>query len=336
MVKATVCAAVLGFLVGAADAGAETIYVHWNGSGDYTTIQAGMNAAATGDMVVVASGTYYISSPITYDGKEVMLRSEFNPESTIIDCQGVTRAISWDGEGAGAQLLGFTIQNGNAAYGGAVRCQGGAQPTISDCIIRDCSGVLGGGIYNYQSNMTVMATEITGCTATESGGGIYSYWAADAMFIGLVIGENAAADGGGMYLWGSSPAVQLCTLYRNSGSAIHVRGSTAGLTIMQSIMAFSTTGKGVSCEDDATPYVGFCDIYGNAAGDDVCGTSFNNGSEDPRFCGMDEGDVTLCANSGCLPGGIGPALIGARGQGCAACTSPVAPTTWGAVKALYR
>ncbi len=72
----------------------DTIYVHGNGSGDYTTIQAGIDAAVTGDEVVVASGTYSISDPITYDGKEIMLRSEYNAEDTIIDCQGVTNAVS--------------------------------------------------------------------------------------------------------------------------------------------------------------------------------------------------------------------------------------------------
>lgn len=330
--KAIVCAAMLGFLAYAGWAGAATIHVDVNGGGDYTTIQAGMNAAASGDTVMVASGTYYLTSQVTYGGKEVLLLSEFGPESTIIDCQGACRAVSWNGEGPGAMLLGFTIQNGHAGYGGGLYCTGGAQPTISNCIIRNCSAELGGGIYIYQSNVSVWATEITGCSATESGGGIYSYWSADAQFFGLVIGGNTAADGGGMYLWGSSPDVQLCTLYRNSGSAIHVRGATAGLTILQTIMAFSTQGKGISCEESATPYVAYCDVYGNAGDDDICGTSFNNLSADPRFCNMDSGDVTLCANSPCLS----PPLIGARGQGCGDCNSATARTTWGAMKALYR
>lgn len=336
MRRATVCAALLGLLACATAGGAATIYVHWNGSGDYTTIQAGMDAAAaTGDEVVVASGTYYIDNAITYDGKEVMLRAEFS-RGAIIDCQGVTGAVRFDGEGANAQLLGFTIQNGHAGYGGAIYCEGGTLATISDCLIMNCSAERGGGIYAHQSNVAVMATEIMWCSATEHGGGIYSYWGADASFVGLTLGGNTAPYGGGMYLWGSSPMVHLCTLYRNTGGAIHVRGSTAGLTIMQTILAFSATGKGVSCEDEATPFVGYCDIYGNAGGDDVCGTPYMNGNEDPRFCGIDEGDVTLCANSGCLPGGISPTFIGAWGEGCEDCASPVAPTTWGAVKALFR
>ena len=37
----------------------DIIYVNWDGSGDYTTIQAGINAAELGDTVYVYSGTYY-------------------------------------------------------------------------------------------------------------------------------------------------------------------------------------------------------------------------------------------------------------------------------------
>ena len=336
--RAIVWATTLGLLVCAAGARADTIHVDVKGGGDYTTIQAGMNAAVTGDTVAVASGTYYITDPITYDGKEIMLRSEFNPESTVIDCQGVTTAIIWDGEGDGAILLGFTIQNGHGGQGGAVECRGGAAPTISNCIIKNCSADRGGAFYIHESPIKLWTSEITGCTATEYGGAVYCYNSTGATFYDLIIGGSTAGNGGGMYVWGGAPTVQLCTFYGNGGTgggAIHCR-ATGMVMILQTILAFSTAGKGVYCQEGATPYVGYCDIFGNAGGDDVCGTSLDNGSEDPRFCGMNVGDVTLCANSGCLPGGIGMALIGARGEGCADCEAPVAQTTWGAVKALYR
>ena len=321
--------ATAALLAGTSCAGADTIYVDAGGGGDYTTIQAGMDAAASGDTVVVANGTYTINSAITFGGKEIMLRAEFS-RGAVIDCQHATRAVHFEGEGAGAKLLGFVIIGGSAGYGGGIYGAGGTLATISDCYIVNCSAELGGGIYAYLSNVTVMACDIVCCSATEAGGGVYSYWGADASFIGLTIGGCSAPAGGGMYLWGSSPMVHLCTFYRNT-DALWVRGNTAGLTVMQSILAFSSVGKGVSCEDGGTPYVSFCDVYGNAGGDAVCGTSYQNGSEDPRFCDIDVGDVSLCANSPCLPGGIG-----ARGEGCGNCDTPVAPTTWGAVKALYR
>ena len=37
---------------------ADSIYVNWDGSGDYITIQEGIDAAVSGDEVIVADGTY--------------------------------------------------------------------------------------------------------------------------------------------------------------------------------------------------------------------------------------------------------------------------------------
>lgn len=338
MTKAAVCAAVLGLLTCAGTAGAATIHVDVGGGGDYTTIQAGMDAAAGGDTVLVESGTYYLDTQIQYGGKEILVLGHFGPENTIIDCQGTSRGVRFNGEGPDAKLVGFTIQNGSAGYGGGIQCEGGTSATISDCIVRDCSAERGGGIQIYQSNVSVMATEITGCTATDRGGAVScSNCTASTSLIGLVMGNNTAAYGGGMHIWGGNPWLSMCTFYRNSapqGGAIECE--SASPTILQSIMAFSTQGKGVYCQGTSTPDITYCDIYGSAGGDDVCGTTMGNGNEDPRFCDIDEGDVRLCANSACLPGGISLALIGARGQGCADCTAPVGTTTWGAVKALYR
>ena len=48
-------------------------------------------------------------------------------------------------------------------------------------------------------------------------------------------------------------------------------------------------------------------------------------------------DFTLCANSPCLPEYNGcNVLIGAYGEGCAECSSPVEDRSWGAIKAMYR
>jgi hypothetical protein len=51
------------------------------------------------------------------------------------------------------------------------------------------------------------------------------------------------------------------------------------------------------------------------------------------------GAATLCAGSPCLPASQGnpwSALVGALGEGCAACGSPVVPESWGGVKSRYR
>lgn len=339
--KALVYLAALVLLMWAACVSAGTWRVDVNGAADFLTIQEGMTAAVSGDTVVVAPGTYLISTYIEYQGKEVVLMSDEGPQTTIIDGQTITKAIFWSGEGPGARLQGFTIQNGNAGYGGAVYCGQGASPTISNCVFRDCTAERGGAIWVHTSSPTISDCRITNCSGSEWGGAIYCYHSSGATFQRLVIGRNTGGTGGGMYVWGGAPDITNCTFYRNAGQgggAVHCRGSAPNLT--QCILAFSTTGKGIACEELAMPVVKHCDIFGNAAGDDPCGTLNEHIDIDPLFCGMDlAGDISLCANSPCLPiQGHNPwnELIGASDEVCTECATPAAPMTWGRVKALFR
>ena len=90
--------------------------------GAYPTIQATVDAAANGDTVLVAAGTY--SGPgnrdIDFHGKSLVVTSQAGPSSTIIDCGGYK---STDGSGnhrgfylhsgeKNATIRGFTVKNG--------------------------------------------------------------------------------------------------------------------------------------------------------------------------------------------------------------------------------
>ncbi|MBC8525944.1 MAG: hypothetical protein H8D22_03585, partial [Candidatus Cloacimonetes bacterium] len=48
----------IALFISAVALNAEIITVNWDGSGDYTTIQEGINASSNGDTVLVADGTY--------------------------------------------------------------------------------------------------------------------------------------------------------------------------------------------------------------------------------------------------------------------------------------
>ena len=101
----------------------------------YPTIQAAIDAAADGDIVLVADGTY--SGPnnmsITFRNKSITVKSENGPENCIVDCRDEFGKYS-SGFGIGSEpnqnsvLDGFKIINAHCA----IYCSTGSA-TIRNC-----------------------------------------------------------------------------------------------------------------------------------------------------------------------------------------------------------
>ena len=146
---------------------ADTIYVCWDGGGDYMTIQAGVNAASEGDEVVVCNGTYTGAGnrDVTITNKDITVKSANGPSSCTIDCEGGSapnnhRAFVIVTEaGEETCLEGFKIINGyKQGNGGAILnvCGGDDDGSfrIINCVFEDNQAVLngylghGGAIYN--------------------------------------------------------------------------------------------------------------------------------------------------------------------------------------------
>jgi len=80
------------------------------------TIQAAINAAAFGDTVLVAPGTYVEN--INFRGKAITVRSESGPQVTIIDGGNADSVVVFtSGERRDSVLNGFTLQNGRRVQG---------------------------------------------------------------------------------------------------------------------------------------------------------------------------------------------------------------------------
>lgn len=85
---------------------------------DQPTIQAGIDAAQDGDLVLVSPGTYL--EQLTLSGKTITLASEFYTTSdenlidqTVIDGQGAAAVVKVEASvGPETNIIGFTIQNG--------------------------------------------------------------------------------------------------------------------------------------------------------------------------------------------------------------------------------
>jgi len=161
---AAALAAVLG--IGAATGAAAIIHV----PGDYPTIQAAINAAANGDEVVVAPGTYYEN--INFFGKAITVRSSGGAPVTTIDGGTAARAITMNsGEPAGTVLDGFTI---TGQRGGVYIWN--SSPTVQNCQVAGCSessGAGGGGALVIDGAPLFANTTFAANASTADGGAAF-------------------------------------------------------------------------------------------------------------------------------------------------------------------
>jgi hypothetical protein len=109
-------------------------YVKPDGSGTVPTIQAGIDAAGPGDIVLVAPGTYHVN--LDFNGKSIVVTSEAGPDVTVLKPAATNQPMVYfhSGEAPPAELSGFTLSN---CYGSAAVYINSASPTISGNHFRD-------------------------------------------------------------------------------------------------------------------------------------------------------------------------------------------------------
>jgi predicted outer membrane repeat protein len=268
-------------LVVASFATAATIRVDLSGSGDYTTIQQGLDAAAGQDTVLVAAGTYTgaLNRELDFHGKAIVLTSEAGSGSTIIDCQNAGRGFYFHaGEFWWTVVEGFTVTNGSAYEGGAVWCEI-SSPAIFDCVFSDNSANFGGAMHLGVGS----APDIEGCvfldnTATEYGGAIYAYQSQPYVLECEFTGNEAGINGGAISCKAaSSTRILYCTYEDNTaadGGAIYVGmlGAPGGEAFIPTIISFSTfsdnsatRGGALFSNSFAVTAVSFCTFTRNSA-----------------------------------------------------------------------
>ncbi len=214
---------------------ARTITINADGTGDYPTIQAAIDAANDGDVIVLTPGTYTGNGnrDIDFLGKAITVRSTDPNDpatvaATIIDCEGTEGDphrgfIFQTNEDSNSVLSGLTIQNGYAPpqtiyshgftfttwTGGAIYCYK-SSPSIHYCILRDNHAVYGGAIscnspyvqypQRYPSSPHILNCQIINNSAVEGGGGIYAVESESVIFGTLFENNTASVTGGALYV----------------------------------------------------------------------------------------------------------------------------------------
>ena len=109
---------------------------------DYPDIQSAVDAAVTGDEIIVGPGVYTGGSDVDYgiviSNKDIYLHSSDGPSKTFIDGENTRRCMFFnEGVTSNTTVEGFTFQNG---YGAGALGMGGAMyvylasPNITNCV----------------------------------------------------------------------------------------------------------------------------------------------------------------------------------------------------------
>ncbi|MFO7879070.1 MAG: right-handed parallel beta-helix repeat-containing protein, partial [Bacteroidales bacterium] len=171
--------------------------------GDYSSIQAAINASSDGDTIMVDPGTY--KENINFNGKEVIVQS-CNPEdqgsveTTIIDGNGEGTVVTFDsGETESAVLNGFTIINGDAgtSNGGGILITNSSNPVVKNNTITGNEAKYGAGIcVSGESQPSFINNIIKSNTAAGSrGAGIYVIGMSSVTIDNNVFKDHIDCDG---------------------------------------------------------------------------------------------------------------------------------------------
>ncbi|MHC4743438.1 MAG: choice-of-anchor Q domain-containing protein [Planctomycetota bacterium] len=177
--------------------------------GEYAVIQDAIDAAMTGDIVLVADGVYTGdgNKNLDFAGKAITLASVNGAANCIIDCEHDGRAFYLHSRETEKTVIdGFTICNGSASIGAGMY-NIGSSPTVKNCIFRDnVASSAGGGMYNQNNNPTIVKCRFVGNRARGGGGidnGVGEDGACRPMLVGCVFVGNRARWGAGMSSSGS-------------------------------------------------------------------------------------------------------------------------------------
>ncbi len=260
----------------------------FNVPSQYSTIQTAVNAAQSGDTVLVADGTYSGDGnrDIDFGGKSLTVTSQHGAASTIIDCGGSSsayhRGFYLHSSETNAVIRGLTVKNGYTIFtsddsdsgdGGGI-CVINSSVAIQNCVFTNNTASDGGGVFSIDGNVGTIT--LADCTVSNNtaglGGGIIdisSNGGAITLTNCDVIGNNSQTAGG----------VYNYNQISNSSSVIKLTGCTiTGNTAHNIGGVYNSNDNSDAADVGGTIILTNCMITGNTAQVGVGGVENSNGN----------------------------------------------------------
>ena len=192
---------------------------------EYNDINTAIAAATSGDIILVADGTYSGAGNcgIDFGGLDLFLLSENGSSVTTLDClEGDRNLWFHSGETSASLVKGFTFTGGDSTIGGSsIRIGPGASsPRIQECVI-------------------------TGNAAQFPDSGVVLVEAGAPSFDLVEITNNTAPDGI-VIVTGGTPAFNDCDISGNTGRGVvvdPVGAAFTGTSFSANVGAASTSGE---------------------------------------------------------------------------------------------
>ncbi|HMB68713.1 MAG TPA: cohesin domain-containing protein [bacterium] len=300
-----------------------------DGTGDFPTIQAAVDASVAGDTVLLLPGVFQDTVTRTLSGtstrsvvflkSDVTLTSSGGAAVTTIDGESAHHCVVGENLGPNTVISGITMANGHAlssatgvGWGGGMLAFRSAA-VVEDNRFENCAAVGGGAIlwwdrFSGGDSAILRRNVFWNNHATDLGGAIEMVSGAYALIENNTFAENRADDRGGAILSNSS------------GTAV---------TVSRNIFWSNTAAVGggaLSCIGSSSAgTTGDCNIFwmntGGTTGDvQACAIVIgmnDNLLADPLFCDATVGNFQLHGDSPGAPGYSGACgLIGAGTVGC--------------------
>jgi hypothetical protein len=266
---------------------------------DHATIQAAIDAAPAGGMVVVAAGRH--NGSIDLRDKGIELRSLEGPDRTTIQSGAAGPAVRVPASGRAA-LRGFTVRGARGDEGSGILVGSQASVTLEDLIVSNNEGPGGRGItIGQRASFAIdrVVIESNRCLNGNGGGIAVGSLAQGTISNAVIAGNSATGQGGGIAV-AEEPAgavkISHVTVVNNiagqSGGGVRLASSRDLLLANSILWDNQAIGGDADLDAGLQARVRFCDIEnGPGAGQN------GNVSVAPLFEDAAAGDFRLAAGS---------------------------------------